>query len=103
MQEFMRHVFVKHISVLISQTIRWLAINAFATAYADIKAAFEYYLKNYNHGRPIIIASHSQGSTHALHLLKDYFENKPLQKQLVAAYIVGMTIPTEFFFILENV
>jgi len=73
------------------------SINAFATAYADIKAAFEYYLKNYNHGRPIIIASHSQGSTHALHLLKDYFENKPLQKQLVAAYIVGMTIPQNSF------
>src|SRR6188768_1137614 len=73
------------------------SINAFATAYADIKVAFEYYLKNYNHGRPIIIASHSQGSTHALHLLKDYFENKPLQKQLVAAYIVGMTIPKTSF------
>ena len=73
------------------------SINAFATAYADIKAAFEYYLKNYNQGRPIIIASHSQGSTHALHLLKDYFENKPLQKQLVAAYIVGMTIPKTSF------
>jgi len=73
------------------------SINAFATAYADIKNAFEYYLKNYNHGRPIIIASHSQGSTHALHLLKDYFENKPLQKQLVAAYIVGMVIPKASF------
>jgi len=73
------------------------SINAFATAYADIKTAFEYYLKNYNHGRPIIIASHSQGSTHALHLLKDYFENKPLQKQLVAAYIVGMAIPKTSF------
>ena len=73
------------------------SINAFATAYADIKASFEYYLKNYNNGRPIIIASHSQGSTHALHLLKDYFENKPLQKHLVAAYVVGMTIPQKTF------
>ena len=73
------------------------SINAFATAYADIKAAFEYYLKNYNHGRPIIIASHSQGTTHALRLLKDYFDNKPLQKQLVAAYLVGMGIPKDYF------
>ena len=79
------------------------ALKAFDLAYADVKAAFEYYLKNYNHGRPIIIASHSQGSTHALRLLKDYFENKPLQKQLVAAYIVGMVIPKDFFFIIENV
>jgi len=73
------------------------SINAFATAYADIKASFEYYLKNYNNGRPIIIASHSQGSTHALQLLKEYFENKPLQKQLVTAYVVGMTIPQNSF------
>jgi hypothetical protein len=73
------------------------ALKAFDLAYEDIKAAFEYYLKNYNSDRPIIIASHSQGTTHALRLLKDYFENKPLQKQLVAAYLVGMAIPKNFF------
>jgi len=73
------------------------ALKAFDLAYEDVKIAFDYYLKNYNQGRPIIIASHSQGSTHALHLLKDYFEDKPLQKQLVAAYIVGMAIPKNSF------
>lgn len=73
------------------------SIRAFALAYEDVKAAFEYYLKNNNNGRPVIIASHSQGTTHALQLLKDYFENKPLQKKLVAAYIVGMPIPKDFF------
>ena len=73
------------------------ALKAFDLAYDDVVTAFEYYLKNYNHGRPIIIASHSQGSTHALRLLKDFFENKPLQKQLVAAYVIGMVIPQNFF------
>lgn len=73
------------------------SINAFNLAYEDVKNAFEYYLKIYNKGRPIIIASHSQGSTHALRLLKEYFENEPLQKQLVAAYLVGMTLPKEYF------
>lgn len=73
------------------------AKKAFDLAYEDVKAAFEYYLKNYNNGRPIIIASHSQGTTHALRLLKEYFENKPLQKQLVAAYIIGMPIPKDLF------
>ena len=85
-----------HISAYFSKDTL-AALNAFALAYADIKAAFEYYLKNYNHGRPIIIASHSQGTTHALHLLKDYFENKPLQKQLVAAYLIGMAVPKKSF------
>ena len=73
------------------------ALKAFELAYEDVRSAFEFYLKNYNHGRPIIIASHSQGSTHALRLLKDYFEDRPLQKQLVAAYIVGMYIPKNTF------
>jgi len=73
------------------------SMNAFNLAYEDVKAAFAYYLTYYNNGRPIIIASHSQGSTHALHLLKDFFENKPLAKQLVAAYTIGMIIPKEYF------
>ena len=74
-----------------------VALKAFDLAYEDVKASFEYYLKNYNHGRPIIIASHSQGTTHALRLLKDYFEDKSLQKQLVAAYIVGMVFQSILF------
>ena len=63
---------------------------ALLMAYSDVKAAFEYYLKHYNHGRGIILAGHSQGSTHISYLLKDFFDRKPLQKQLVAAYIPGV-------------
>ncbi|MDQ2720245.1 MAG: DUF3089 domain-containing protein [Bacteroidota bacterium] len=70
---------------------------ALDTAYSDVKNAFEYYLKNYNHGRPIIIASHSQGTLHAGRLLKDFFENKPLGKQLVCAYIIGLPVFTNYF------
>jgi hypothetical protein len=71
--------------------------EAFEIAYADVKNAFEYYLKNYNNNRPIIIASHSQGTNHTTRLLKDFFDNKPLQKRLIAAYIPGMGIKsTEF-------
>jgi hypothetical protein len=73
--------------------------KAFDFAYEDIKKSFEYYLQHYNNGRPIIIASHSQGTTHALRLLKEFFENKPLQ--LVAAYIIGMRIPEDYFSNLE--
>lgn len=69
----------------------------FDTAYNDIKNAFIYYLENYNHGRPIIIASHSQGTIHAARLLKEFFENKELIKQLVCAYIIGMPIPENYF------
>ena len=58
-------------------------------AYEDVKKAFQYYLDHYNHGRPIIIASHSQGTRHARQLLKDFFDGAPLQNKLVAAYVVG--------------
>jgi len=70
---------------------------AFNLAYEDVKNAFEYYLKNYNNGRPIIIASHSQGTLHAGRLLKEFFEGKPLEKQLVCAYIIGLPVFTNYF------
>lgn len=66
--------------------------RALNNAYEDVKAAFEYYLANYNNGRPIVIASHSQGSTHSQRLIKDFFDNKPLQSQLVVAYVIGMDV-----------
>ena len=73
------------------------ADSALDVAYEDVKTAFEYYLKYENHGRPIIIASHSQGTLHAGRLLKEFFENKPLQKQLVAAYIIGLPVFDDYF------
>ncbi len=70
---------------------------ALEVAYTDVKAAFEYYLAHYNHGRPIVIASHSQGTIHAARLLKEFFMDKPLQEKLVVAYLVGMPVPKDSF------
>jgi hypothetical protein len=72
----------------------------FDTAYEDVKNAFEYYLAHFNNGRPIIIASHSQGTKHAARLLKEYFEGKALQKKLVCAYIIGLPVPENYFSVL---
>jgi hypothetical protein len=71
--------------------------EALALAYEDVKASFEYYLKNWNNGRPIIIAAHSQGTQHAAHLLKDFFEGTNLRNRLVVAYLVGMPVPKNAF------
>ncbi len=73
------------------------AKTAFELAYSDVRKAFEYYLTHYNNGRPIIIASHSQGTNHATALLKEFFDGKKLQDQLVAAYLVGMPITKKEF------
>ena len=66
-------------------------------AYQDVKAAFEYYLEHYNQGRPIIIASHSQGSIMCGMLLQEFFDGTPLQKQLVAAYVPGVKYQDDKF------
>ncbi len=71
--------------------------KAFEVAYSDVKRAFEHYMKQYNRGRPIIIAAHSQGTTHAKRLLKEYFEGTPLQAQLVVAYLVGIQVEANYF------
>lgn len=70
---------------------------AFNLAYNDVKNAFEYYLKNENKGRPIIIASHSQGTTHATRLLKEFFDGNELSKQLVCAYLIGMNVKKDSY------
>lgn len=73
------------------------SVAAFNLAYEDIKAAFIYYLNHLNNNRPIIIAAHSQGTVHAAHLLKDFFEGKPLMDKLVCAYLIGMPLPETYF------
>jgi len=71
--------------------------RAFNTAYEDLKTAFLYYMKHDNKGRPIIIAAHSQGSKLGERLLKEFFDGKELQNQLVAAYLIGWHIPKDYF------
>lgn len=57
--------------------------------YPDIVSAFEYYLKNFNNNRPFIIVSHSQGTHHAMKLVKEVIDPSPLANKLVAAYLIG--------------
>ncbi len=64
--------------------------QVFDTAYADVKKAFQYYLTHWNNGHPFFIASHSQGSQHAVRLIKELIEGTKLETKLVAAYVIGM-------------
>ena len=70
---------------------------AFERAYKDVEAAFLYYIEHENNGRPFVIASHSQGTTHAIPLIKQYVDGKALQAQLVTAYLVGMPVTKKEF------
>ena len=72
-------------------------IKALNLAYEDVKASFVYYLENLNQGRPILIASHSQGSIHGIRLVREFFDGQELQDKLVAAYLVGWPFPADTF------
>jgi len=63
-------------------------------AYGDVARAFEEFLRVSAH-RPFVIASHSQGSIHALRLLQERIIGTPLQRRLVVAYAIGLAMPAE--------
>ena len=63
---------------------RWLSL-----AYADVSAAFSWYLENENQGRPIILMGFSQGADMCYRLMEEYFGDAALRERLVAAYAIG--------------
>lgn len=71
--------------------------QAFVRAYKDVEDAFLYYLEHENKGRPFVIASHSQGTTHAIPLIKHHIDGKDIQNQLISAYLVGMPVRKDQF------
>lgn len=61
--------------------------------YTDAIAAFEYYLENYNNGKPFILAGHSQGSAVTQGILKYYMKEHPdVYERMVAAYVIGFSV-----------
>ncbi len=66
------------------------ADKALALAYSDVERAFDAFLAAQPADRPIILAGHSQGSRHILHLLKA--RGPALKGRLVAAYAVGWMV-----------
>ena len=73
------------------------ATRVFELAYQDVKNAFQYYLDHHRQGRPFIIASHSQGTTHTTRLIKEMIDEHDLAKDLIAAYLVGMPVPKSMY------
>lgn len=68
---------------------------------SDVINAFDYYIKNYNHGRPFILAGHSQGSNVMLYLLSDYMKKNPeVYERMIAAYVIGYSVTEDY--LVEN-
>lgn len=59
----------------------------------DAMAAFDYYIKHLNNGRPFILAGHSQGSNVLLNILSGYMREHPeVYERMVAAYVIGYSV-----------
>lgn len=71
--------------------------QALDLAYSDVARAFDYFIEHYSQGRPFIIAGHSQGSGHALRLLAEKVDGTPLYPRLIAAYVIGGSVPLDYF------
>ncbi len=62
----------------------------------DAVAAFDYYIKHFNHGRPFILAGHSQGSKVLLNLLTGYLKDHPdVYQRMIAAYVIGYPVTAQ--------
>jgi hypothetical protein len=60
---------------------------------SDAMAAFDYYVKHYNNGRPYILAGHSQGSNLLANILSSFMKKNPkVYKRMIAAYVIGYSI-----------
>jgi len=63
-------------------------------AYADVSAAFRWYLDHENDGRGLILAGFSQGSQMCLELMKEYYGEgaETLRDHLIAVYAIGWSV-----------
>jgi len=60
--------------------------------YADVVDAWNWYLKNENKGRGVVLIGHSQGAGLIARLVAGEVEGKPVQKQLVSAIVLGSAV-----------
>ena len=57
--------------------------------YDDVRDAWNYYLKNDNKGRGVVLVAHSQGSFILIDLIRREIDGKPIQSKLVSAILHG--------------
>jgi hypothetical protein len=62
---------------------------------ADVDDAWDYYVRTHNNGRGVVLIGHSQGAGQISRLVRAKIEGTPIQKQVVAVYILGgsVTVP----------
>ena len=92
---FYRQVNLAELSSLSSEGF---TSHANATPREDIFAAFDYYLKNVNKGRPFILIGHSQGSHLAMEIVTTFLGNEnysEYNKSHIISYVIGVSVTQE--------
>jgi hypothetical protein len=73
-------------------------------AYQDVERAFDHFLGSFSQGRPFIIASHSQGTHHAMRLLRERIDTSgELLDRMVAAFVIGGRVKQQDINAMENI
>ena len=68
----------------------WEETPYFQTAYEDIAEAFDYYMREHNQGRDMVLIGHSQGAHVLARLIEDEFESdETLRGRLISALLIG--------------
>ena len=82
---------------LYTQSTLWDdAIEARQFAYADVKAAFDYYIASLNRGRPFMLVGVEQGGELGARLLHEVIAPNPaLRARLAAAYLIDTVVPAD--------
>jgi hypothetical protein len=60
--------------------------------YNDVLAAWNYYLKNDNNGRGVVLIGHSQGAMVLTRLIAQEIDGKPVQSRMVSAILMGTSV-----------
>jgi hypothetical protein len=62
-------------------------------AYADVRNAWNHYLRHDNGGRGMILIGHSQGARHLTRLISEDIAGRDVEARIVAAYLIGWPVP----------
>lgn len=63
-----------------------------ALGYNDVLDAWNYYLKNDNNGRGVVLIGHSQGSGVLMQLIRNEIDGKPIQSRIISALLLGTNV-----------
>jgi hypothetical protein len=64
----------------------------FDLAFGDVLAAWKEFLAHRNNDRPFVIIGHSQGAIHAIRLIQQEIDGKPVAKRMLSAIIAGWAV-----------